>query len=601
MDMPLADRTGVPVLAVLPFAAAGGGPGLAGLVEGLHEDVCGALSRFRTLRVIAPRSAAVVAGLDDAEIARRVGASHVLRGRLRAGGNRARLTADLSRCADASQLWQETIDVARAGFPALLDEVVGRIAATLNARLESAALEAARRRPTERLDVYELTLRGLAELRRGTLEADEAARGLFEQALALDPHHARAHAGLALSWFNEWSCQFWDRFEEARGKAYFHARRALELDERDGMVNLIIAKDRIYRGSHEQAAWYLDRALELSPSDADLLVQAAILEVYLGRPDAALANLERAFRLDPYHPNGHHAVAAFVHLFAGDLEGALTHRARSDEMPFVDAAAYTAIAYALAGEDAAAREELARFHAEYRARIAFGAPVGRGEALAWVLAVNPFRRPEDVALIRDGFARLEESPGAPPGPAPAAAAALLRDGAGWTVEFDGRRASLPDLKGLHDIRSLLARPNEEVHCLDLADRQDEGRGDAMLDERARRALKARIRELQEDLAEAEDRNDIGRAERLRGELDRLVEALSAALGLGGRSRRLGDLAERARSSVTWRIRFAMRKAAAEHPAFARHLESSLRTGAFCAYRPERPVSWAFGDGGTAYG
>ena len=117
---------------------------------------------------------------------------------------------------------------------------------------------------------------------------------------------------------------------------------------------------------------------------------------------------------------------------------------------------------------------------------------------------------------------------------------------------------LPDLKGFSDIQRLLERPGEEIHCLDLAERlPSEHGGDEVLDDRARAALKARIRDLQEEIAEAEDRNDIGRTERLRAEFDTLVETLSQALGLGGRSRRLGSLAERARTTVTWRIRHAV--------------------------------------------
>jgi hypothetical protein len=78
-------------------------------------------------------------------------------------------------------------------------------------------------------------------------------------------------------------------------------------------------------------------------------------------------------------------------------------------------------------------------------------------------------------------------------------------------------------------------------------------------------------------------------------MDALVEALSRALGLGGRGRRLGDLAERARTTVTWRLRYALRKVAATHQALGRHLAASVRTGAFCVYQPETPVAWGFDE------
>jgi TolB-like protein len=588
--------TGIPVVAVTPFATLGAQQPDALISEGLHADICGALTRFRSLRVVSPRSAAMVADLDDHEIGRRLGASHVLRGRLFQDGGRLRLSAGLVSCAEGQQLWDERLEAPIENFFLIQDELVGRIAATLNARIEEAALAEARRRPAASLRVHELTLRGLALLRQGTLESDEAARALFEQALALDPHHARAHAGIALSWFNDWSCQFWDRFEEASRQAYIHAHRALELDESDGMLHLVIGKVQLFRLAYEQAAWYIDRALALCPNDADLLVQASVLEVYLGRPEAGVEHIARAMRLDPYHPNVYYAVAAFVHFFARDFRTAIAMRERSDALPFVDAPAYCAAAFVYVGRIAEAQRELARYHEEYRTKIAFGAEVAPGAPLTWLSALNPFRRPEDLELVREGFRLLGEAPKPVPARAePSVPAALLAAaGQNWIVEYEGHRSILPDLKGLHDIRRLLERPGEEVHCLDLAERAETTYGaDAALDDRARNEIKLRIRTLQEELADAEDMNDIGRAEGARSEMDRLFAALSQALGLGGRSRRLGDLAERARTTVTWRIRYALRKIEAAHAPLGRHLQSSLRTGTFCVYCPEVHPAWRF--------
>jgi hypothetical protein len=139
---------------------------------------------------------------------------------------------------------------------------------------------------------------------------------------------------------------------------------------------------------------------------------------------------------------------------------------------------------------------------------------------------------------------------------------------------------------------LLARPGEHVHCLELAGRRGEPTGaDAVLDERARREVRARIRELEERIEEAQERGDAAQAEQARDELDQLVTTLAGALGLGGRPRRAGSTVERARSAVTWRMRSAMRKIAAVHPALGRHLENTIRTGATCAYQPETPVDW----------
>jgi len=224
-----------------------------------------------------------------------------------------------------------------------------------------------------------------------------------------------------------------------------------------------------------------------------------------------------------------------------------------------------------------------------------------------VLRVNAaterlFCYPRDELLGRDHRMLLAEGfrlIGAPlPQPAsplvanPDRPALFTQLGNGWIAEYDGRQVLLPDLKGFGDIQRLLARSGEEIHCLDLAERvPSEHGGDEVLDDKARAAIKARLRDLQNEIAEAEDHNDIGRTERLRAEFDMLVETLSRALGLGGRSRRLGSLAERARTTVTWRIRHAVRRIEAAHPDLGRHFAHSLRTGTFCSYSPEHAVAW----------
>ena len=113
----------------------------------------------------------------------------------------------------------------------------------------------------------------------------------------------------------------------------------------------------------------------------------------------------------------------------------------------------------------------------------------------------------------------------------------------------------------------------------------------VLDARARSEYRERLRALEEDIAEAEARNDRERAARLREERDLVVSQLSAAYGIRGRGRRGGDPAERARQAVAWRIRDAIARIAAAHPDLGRHLKRSIRSGRFCSYEPESPTLW----------
>jgi tetratricopeptide (TPR) repeat protein len=183
---------------------------------------------------------------------------------------------------------------------------------------------------------------------------------------------------------------------------------------------------------------------------------------------------------------------------------------------------------------------------------------------------------------------------------------FAREGEYWTVVFDGRVSRLRDAKGLRYLDHLLRRPGEEVHALALVAAVDApapdrrasaaavaeglavaGLGDAgpVVDGAALAAYRRRFDELREELAEADAFADGERASRAQDELDALAEQLTAGVGLGGRARRAGSAAERARLAVTKAIRSSLRKLYEVDPALANHLDGAVRTGTFCVYRP----------------
>ena len=177
---------------------------------------------------------------------------------------------------------------------------------------------------------------------------------------------------------------------------------------------------------------------------------------------------------------------------------------------------------------------------------------------------------------------------------------LVRNGEMWLVGLGEERVLVADRKGLRDLRALLGQPHVELHVLDLVDaavvQNDLGE---TLDAVARRAIEQRIRDLHDDLAEAGAANDIGRAEALEMELDRLVDELTSQLGLRGAGRRTGGTAERARKAISWRVRSTIKALADTAPALARHLAHSVQLGTYASYRPEHPVVWNFDEGGPS--
>jgi hypothetical protein len=116
--------------------------------------------------------------------------------------------------------------------------------------------------------------------------------------------------------------------------------------------------------------------------------------------------------------------------------------------------------------------------------------------------------------------------------------------------------------------------------------------DPVIDQTALAQYKRRIAELESEIDQAHERGDGEAAAVAQEELDALITQLTAAYGLGGRSRRTPDHVERARKAVSRRLRDAITRIAHAHPRLGRHLDASIRTGAFCSYQPERDTVWA---------
>lgn len=213
---------------------------------------------------------------------------------------------------------------------------------------------------------------------------------------------------------------------------------------------------------------------------------------------------------------------------------------------------------------------------------------------------------ESAARVIDEF--LGDAPAIDVGPAAAPGEAetspmFRREGDYWTLSFDGQVTRVRDAKGLHHLSRLLRCPGDEFPAAELVLDVD-GRaaatvvsplGDAgpLLDTRAKADYRRRIAELRAEIDEADDANDPARSASARAELERLTTEISAAVGLGGRDRKASSTTERARLTVTKRIKDAIVRIRAVHPALARHLSTSIRTGHLCSYRPETgdPGPW----------
>ena len=150
---------------------------------------------------------------------------------------------------------------------------------------------------------------------------------------------------------------------------------------------------------------------------------------------------------------------------------------------------------------------------------------------------------------------------------------LSRTGSGWTVRYDGRLVSTGNLKGMEYLATLLARPQEDVSCLDLSGRPRAAPGERIMDGNYREELKKEI----------EDAVELGHEERA-AELQAIYQS---AAGFQGHPRRMGDESERARKAVGAALTRAIAKLAKGNPGLGHHLSTCVRNprGRSVSYRP----------------
>jgi TolB-like protein/Tfp pilus assembly protein PilF len=355
---PVAEAGSQPIVAVLRFRNETGDSAQVPLVDGFAEDIINGLARFGTVTVLARNSSFSLASesRSDWSLARvRIGADYLVEGAIRRHGKNLRVSVSLVDAESLVQLWGERYDADGEEIFSIQEDIIERIVSRLVTRLEDAGVSRAAQKPVTSLAAYELTLRGVAMLRRNEPDDIEAAHELFERAIAKDPSYGLAHAHLAFAHVMLGGYG-WAPLEVLT-KAQGLATRAIMLARDQPTGHRVLSFIQIYMRDYEGAEHNLKRAVELNPYDAESVDQMGYLLTLRGRPLEALAWLERAVRLDPLHPPWYDYDRSLALYSLGDYRGAAI---AIDPGPNLPSWMRTRLAacYAQQGE-----MEQARFHA----------------------------------------------------------------------------------------------------------------------------------------------------------------------------------------------------------------------------------------------
>ena len=362
--LPLPDK---PSLAALPFQNMSGDPEQEYFADGMVEDITTALSRFRSLFVIARNSSFTYKGraVDVKQVGRELGVRYVLEGSVRKAANHVRITAQLVDAATGSHLWADHFDGALEDIFDLQDQVTASVVGAIAPKLEQAEIERAKRKPTESLDAHDYYLRGMASFHKATMEANDAAPRLFYRAIELDPDFASAH-GMA-AWCYAWrKMNGWETNPvQANTETAHLAHRAGVLGADDAVALCAGGFALGYiTGDLDDGGAMTDQALVLNPNLATAWLLSGYLKALLGEHEIAIEHLARAMRLSPLDPEvfvAHLGLAA-AHLFDGryDEASSWAEKASRQRPNAAGAARVAAASHALAGRLEQAQKAMAR-------------------------------------------------------------------------------------------------------------------------------------------------------------------------------------------------------------------------------------------------
>jgi adenylate cyclase len=302
-SLSLSDR---PSIAVLPFQNMSGDPEQEYFADGMVEDIITALSRFKTLFVIARNSSFTYKGkaVDIKQVGRELGVHYVLEGSVRKAGERLRITSQLIDAATGAHLWANKFDGSLADVFDLQDEISEKVVSSIAPALEIAEIDRANRKPTELLHSYDLFLRGMALLYQSSDAAmHDQAHDAFKRAAELDQEYAAAH--VMVGWSNlRYQAYTGIKLPSARlEEAFRSAETARTLAEDDAFVQARAGHVLVYLGhKYDLGLSLVERAVTLNANLAPAWYSRGAVSLMCEKAGEAITSFDHMMRLSPRDP-----------------------------------------------------------------------------------------------------------------------------------------------------------------------------------------------------------------------------------------------------------------------------------------------------------
>ena len=277
----------------------------------------------------------------------------MLEGSVQRSGDRVRENVQLIDAATGNHLWAERFDKPMADLFDMQDEIVSRLANTLNAQLIAAeARRAERSLHPSALDLY---FQGRARWNKSWTPAHlMQARSFFERALELDPDSVEALVGIAAVDAASAGIVLADDPDLRLAAAEAALIKALSLAPQNALAHMYLGAVQQCSKRAAQAIAEFQHALALDRNLAEAHACIGIAKTFVGRAAETEAHVHEALRLSPRDEGAHRWMSwvgvAKLHLGA-DVEAVVWLRRCLDANPnFPLANCLLAAALALLGK-----------------------------------------------------------------------------------------------------------------------------------------------------------------------------------------------------------------------------------------------------------
>jgi TolB-like protein/DNA-binding winged helix-turn-helix (wHTH) protein/cytochrome c-type biogenesis protein CcmH/NrfG len=329
--------SGRPSVAVLPFNNLSGDPEQEYFSDGIAEDIITALSKYRSLVVIARNSSFAFkgGGGDVRRVGLTLGAEYLVEGSVRKIGQRVRMTAQLVETEGGRQLWAERYDRDLQDLFQVQDEITTTIAARIEPEISAAERQRVERKAVPALHAWDFFRLGTKHFYKSTPADNLEAQRLFRRAIELDPNLAEAYGYLSYAIVLSMVYFEAEPNEERLTEAIAIGRKGVELDDQDGLIRFMYGRALLAAKAYGDALAELETAVELNPCLAASYCGLGDSLVYEGRISEAIPYFQRAIELSPYDPLrwAFYAYGALAHIFAREFELASEWAQRATRVP----------------------------------------------------------------------------------------------------------------------------------------------------------------------------------------------------------------------------------------------------------------------------